>query len=231
MKYFPLNPQRLALPKPSLNREQWLSGCVEAFRPWFVDAAQSLHTPLLPSYLHVSCGWPSEHALSRSARVIGQCFITGVSKGRVNEIFISPWLDNPVDVAATLLHECIHAADNCQHGHSQKVFGQLARHFGLDGELTSTHPSDELVVRLNCIARQLGSYPHSTLDAAQLGLPPLDPSKIKFRCPKPGRIRKQSTRLLKLACPECGYTIRTTSKWVAVGLPTCVCGAEFGVSE
>lgn len=26
-------------------------------------------------------------------------------------------------------------------------------------------------------------------------------------------------------CPECGYTVRTTARWIAEGLPTCPCGA------
>jgi hypothetical protein len=35
---------------------------------------------------------------------------------------------------------------------------------------------------------------------------------------------KQGTRLLKCECPECGYVVRTTQKWLSVGLPTCPCG-------
>ncbi len=33
--------------------------------------------------------------------------------------------------------------------------------------------------------------------------------------------KKQATRLLKAVCPDCGYTIRVTSKWAALGLPVC----------
>jgi hypothetical protein len=33
------------------------------------------------------------------------------------------------------------------------------------------------------------------------------------------------SRLKKVICPDCGYTIRTTAKWIKVGLPTCCCGA------
>ncbi len=36
-----------------------------------------------------------------------------------------------------------------------------------------------------------------------------------------------STRLLKCQCENCGYTIRVTRKWMATGLPTCVCGTKF----
>lgn len=32
---------------------------------------------------------------------------------------------------------------------------------------------------------------------------------------------KQTTRLLKCECPECGYTVRVTQKWLDVGAPLC----------
>jgi hypothetical protein len=35
------------------------------------------------------------------------------------------------------------------------------------------------------------------------------------------------SRLVKCNCPDCGYTIRTTAKWLAIGLPTCPCGEEM----
>jgi hypothetical protein len=31
----------------------------------------------------------------------------------------------------------------------------------------------------------------------------------------------QTTRRLKAVCPSCGYTVRLTSKWAALGLPSC----------
>lgn len=38
---------------------------------------------------------------------------------------------------------------------------------------------------------------------------------------------KAGTRLLKCECPACGYTVRTTQKWLDVGLPVCPCGEEM----
>jgi hypothetical protein len=35
----------------------------------------------------------------------------------------------------------------------------------------------------------------------------------------------QVGRMLKASCPSCGYLIRLTKKWIAVGLPDCPCGA------
>ena len=47
----------------------------------------------------------------------------------------------------------------------------------------------------------LGEYPHAALGVADS--------------------RTQSTRMLKAFCPECSYTVRLTSKWATVGLPSC----------
>ena len=33
--------------------------------------------------------------------------------------------------------------------------------------------------------------------------------------------KKQSTRMLRCRCMDCGYTLRTTQKWIEVGVPTC----------
>lgn len=35
------------------------------------------------------------------------------------------------------------------------------------------------------------------------------------------------SRMKKLECPKCGYTCRTTKKWLEKGLPTCPCGMKF----
>lgn len=43
--------------------------------------------------------------------------------------------------------------------------------------------------------------------------------------------KKQSTRMLKVICPGCGYTVRTTQKWIDIGLPTCPCGEEMEVAQ
>jgi ssDNA-binding Zn-finger/Zn-ribbon topoisomerase 1 len=42
-----------------------------------------------------------------------------------------------------------------------------------------------------------------------------------------GKTSKAGTRLLKAECPECGYTVRVTQKWIDVGMPTCPCGQKM----
>ncbi len=84
---------------------------------------------------------------------------------------------------------------------------RIALAVGLAGKMTATHASPELTERLNVLCSQIGPYPHTSLDRSQL--------------------KKQSTRMLKVECPECGYTVRTTAKWIEAGLPTCPCGTEM----
>jgi hypothetical protein len=35
------------------------------------------------------------------------------------------------------------------------------------------------------------------------------------------------TRLRKVACQQCGYTVRMARSWMKVGLPVCPCGARM----
>ena len=57
----------------------------------------------------------------------------------------------------------------------------------------------------------LGPYPHAEVMAAQK--------------------KTQTTRMLKLTCPLCGYTLRTSAKWIATGLPVCHDGTQFQTDE
>lgn len=51
--------------------------------------------------------------------------------------------------------------------------------------------------------------------------------------PNPNRmIKKQSTRLIKVMCAACGYTMRITRKWLEVAVPDCPdCGRRMKVFD
>jgi hypothetical protein len=115
-------------------------------------------------------------------------------------------MEHAPQVAAVLAHELCHAADNCRNGH-KAAFRKIALRIGLQGKMTATEAGPELAERLNALCKEIGPYPHASLD----------------RSKQP----KQGTRMLKLECPECGYTARTTAKWLATGVPTCPCGTEM----
>lgn len=181
----------------TLTREQWLTAAVDALTPRF--EALSLAVPTV----RVSVGWPG--GPGKKNAVIGQCWSTKASADGVAQLFISPVLDDPVQVLATLLHELAHAVDDNEHGH-RGPFIRTVRGLGLVGKPTATVAGEELAEELAELVKVLGEYPHSRLTLLE------------------GGPKKQTTRMLKVACPVTGYTVRMTRKWIdEVGLPVCPC--------
>lgn len=181
------------------NREAWLQQAVTALRPHFRKAGVSLPT------VRVSCGWPGGRTRPAKGKTItGQCW-TSAKDGRA-QLFISPTIDSGHDALAILVHELCHASDANKHGHAAE-FAELAYAVGLVGKPTETTAGGELAMKLATIATRLGKYPHSALLA--------DSGDGK---------KKQTTRMVKVWCPECGYTVRTTRQWISTGLPACPCG-------
>lgn len=182
-----------------MNREEWLSRAVEKL------------TPLVPldemPPVRVSVGWASRSP----AKSIGECWALGGTDG-VPQIFISPLLSatvaslgNPNGVLETLLHEMIHAALPPKTGHGPK-FKKACNECGLLPPYTATTASPELVDTLTRIAAELGPYPHAELVLV-------------------AKTKKQTSRWIKVSCPECGYIARTTRQWLEeLGGPFCPCG-------
>ncbi len=189
-------------------REQWLDEAVEMLKPLFDDGNLEL-----PAKLKVSCGWPTHKALAGAkGPVIGQCFKDICSETGHNEIFISPVMADGVEVLAVLVHELCHAVDNCKSQHGP-AFRKMMEKVGLTGKPTATVAGDDLKAKLADIARELGTYPHSTLDVTK-------------------QVKKQSTRMIKAYCDDCGYTIRLTRAWLLQAVPDCpLCGKEFSVED
>jgi hypothetical protein len=56
---------------------------------------------------------------------------------------------------------------------------------------------------------KLGPYPHGAITGrGEILVPPTEPGDKPIILRPDDRPKKQSTRLLKAECPECGYTIR-----------------------
>ena len=182
-------------------REEWLVRLEDALRPSF----QLIGYPI-PNQVRVTCGWPSKAALSRSRRRVGECWPPTASADQTVEIFISPCLGEGVEAAKALVHEMVHATGAM--GHRGK-FPKIAKAIGLRKPWRATQASPELQARLNALIAKLGPYPHATLDVSMM------PHK------------KDGTRLQKVVCADCGYTIRTTKLWIEKGLPTCPCGTRM----
>lgn len=185
---------------PFETREQWLAAGIEQLRADFELVGESL-----PSGVRVSVGFPRGR---RSA--IGQCFSTTASTDSTNHVFISPVLEKPVETLAVLCHELVHVVDDCLSGHRGN-FAKVARALGLVGPMRATQPSAELVAHLSRIADELGPYPHRALAPRQ-----------------ENGTQRDSTRMLKVICPTCGYLLRTTRHWLErKGTPVCPDGTRM----
>ena len=180
-----------------MNREQWLTSATKKLRPMFKQ-----HGAAIPENVRVSCSWPSGSV----RKVIGEAWTEKACADGAHETYISPVLDKPVDVLAVLVHELVHHAFGIEAGH-KAPFKRLATTLGLTGKMTETTAGPELTEKLTEIAEKLGPYPHGKVTPGQ------------------GKT-KQGTRLIKCKCSECGYIVRTTSKWLdSYGPPLCPCNS------
>lgn len=190
----------------SKSREEWLNELTESVREMFI----AVDAPL-PAKIRASCGFPSKGALAKKAKRIGEAWSSDCSDDQHFETFVSPMLADAVQVAETQVHELCHCAAGLKCGH-KKPFTTIAKAMGLEGKMTATHAGDDLKKKLESIIETLGPYPHAKL----------------FYSSSP---KKQSTRMNLIKCPECGYQVRTTKKWMEVGMPTCPCGTPMAVQE
>ena len=180
-------------------REQWLNAALVKVR----EHIRATAGDIVPDTVRASCGFPG----GGSARTrIGECWSPTVSNDQTTEIFISPVLADAGDVLAVLIHEAIHAAVGIKAGH-KAPFKRCAIAAGLTGKMTATVASEALKPTLAAWSAELGPYPHAAMNLS-------------------GR-KKQSTRLVKCQCDQCGYTVRTTEKWLTLyGAPLCPCSEE-----
>lgn len=193
-------------------REAWLEAAVVRLARLFKDI--NVEIPKV----RVSVGWPSKGGMSKKNKVIGQCWVASVATDGVSQLFISPVLDDVVKTLATLVHELIHAWDDCKSGHKGE-FARVAKLIGLQGKMTATvvEPGTELWDKLSAISKDLGEFPHAALVMEEME---------KQR-------PKQTTRMLKLVVRgcDCEYTVRTTQKQIDKGMPSCPDGVTMELAE
>jgi hypothetical protein len=189
-------PAHYAAPVPVQHptREAWLEAAIDQFRPLF----DAVGAPL-PQRVKVTCGWATK------TKAIGQAFPRALSAAGLNEVFVSPKLDDAARVLDVLCHELVHVSDDCRSGHKGH-FARVARALDMVGALTATTAGPVLKATCEEIVRRIGAYPHAKLDFSQ--------------------VKKQSTRMIKHECEECGAVWRMAAKWVVVGCPCCDAGRE-----
>jgi len=176
-------------------REEWLNAAVAEFAPIFAAQAKPI-----ASKVRVTCGFPST---AKRSGAIGECWADTASADRAMEILISPTIADPHRVADILVHELCHTiAGAMNHGVN---FRRAADAMHLLPSATkgykATTGGDTFRAAFGAIIEGLGDYPHAELSMSTR--------------------KTQATRMLKAICPSCGYTVRLTAKWAAIGLPTC----------
>ena len=185
-----------------MTREQWLAKLTTQLQPLFERAGYTI-----PPNVRSSCSFPSKSATSRKNRRIGECWTDSASDDGTFEVFVSPTIADPMRVAGILAHELVHAAVGLACGHKGE-FRRCAVGIGLTGPMTATGEGEVFTAFVAPLLAKLGAYPHAVLHASNSA-------------------KKQSTRLVKVECSGCGYTARTTRKWLDdAGSPLCPCNGE-----
>jgi predicted Zn-ribbon and HTH transcriptional regulator len=172
-------------------REAWLLAAVELLRPLF--AAKGFSVPPC----QVSCGFASTG--TRSGHV-GQCWSTKSASNELNQIFIAPTLKSDYDVIDTLVHELVHAVDNCENKHG-KEFKKIALKMGMKGPMRSAEAGPELKATLTSLLDTLGEYPHGHLMVGMRKATRRDRPRAK--------------------CKHCGYQVPMLKKFLTYGPPIC----------
>lgn len=206
-----------------MNRETWLNQLAEKMAPRFAEMGYPL-----PKF-RVSIGFTSVGAHGGAN---GQCWSDACTDDKHYTIFISPAEGTSLAIAAVLNHELIHAAVGLKEGHKGK-FAFMMNHTGMERPFTCSVPGDGFKDWVQPFIDELGEIPHSRLNVR-------GPGKVKLFKKDGGGVdavadndndgdagpvnnlpKKQTTRLIKCVCGECGYTVRTTQKWLDVGAPHC----------
>ena len=173
-------------------RELWLQNAVDLVSPIFKNKGYTIPK------VQVSCGFPST---GNKSKHVGQCWGKSSTNDGTNQLFISPVLDEPVQVLDTLVHELVHAVDDCMHHHGPE-FKKIATDVGLQGLMREASAGPWLLEQLTAISRQLGKYPHSKINLAH--------SSSKKTGPRP-----------RAKCKKCGYEVTPLKKWLHMGPPLC----------
>ena len=156
----------------------------------------------IPANVVYSCSFATTgNRIGAKHITLGQCFDPSCSTDKANfQIAITPLLDDVLKVLATQVHEKIHKIVGLACGH-KGAFPKMCKQVGLEGKPTATYAGPELTATLQEIANELGPYPHSALDTSER--------------------KKQSTRMIKCECSECGMVVRASRKALENGPPHC----------
>lgn len=185
-------------------REAWLNRAATIMRKAWVKRGVEV-----PVDVQLSCGFPGGGSPRRR---IGECWPRSRSERKVNQVFVSPILGNPVEALDVLGHELLHSVDDCKSKHGY-AFSKSSRLVGYSGGKQSGVESVDARKLVARIIKKLGAYPHGAVILA--------PKK-----------QKASNGLHKYECPDDGDVLYTTEKKVdEFDVPCCrACGEPMQAS-
>jgi hypothetical protein len=209
-----------------MTADRWLYDLHMMLRRWFRDAGYRV-----PPRIKLHCGFP------KSKVADGQCFYPVHHEESGHDrysLFIVPYIDVPIEVAAVVVHEIVHTVVRAMtpkdgrvtpHG---KQFKVVCAAVGLamvhrngrteidDGTNGTQGPAKGKVLRahLEALTAHLGPYPHKALE-------------------RPLRRKTVREKWVTLECGNCGMEIRVKEADVNALLqcPDSVCSGPLGEPE
>ena len=175
---------------PFKTREEWLMAFTKRATPIFEKAGYDV-----PAHIRMAVGFTSTGARGKR---IGECWTDECSEDGAFEIFIDPKLGDASRIADVLTHELIHAIVGIEAGH-KKPFVDCMKAVGLIGKPTATLAGPDWHKWADPIIDDLGKLPHAAIKPGSNGT------------------KKQTTRMIKCECGSCGFTFRTSAKWLEGG--------------
>ncbi len=200
-----------------MNRETWLNELAQKMAPRFEELGHPL-----PKF-RVAVGWTSA---GKTSKVGGECWHSSNSADGVFEILVAPIIDENMHVAAILAHELNHSAVGFKHGHKGE-FAVMMGKLGMKRPYTSSIPGPDFEAWVKPFLDELGKIPHARIMLKGAPRPANDNGEDGEGIDgddeggSSNQKKKQTTRLKKCECSQCGYTVRVTQKWLDEGPPHC----------
>jgi hypothetical protein len=166
-------------------REEWLNTILHKN----VAPLLARHGATVPKDCKVSVGFPGGGSARKR---IGECWPRNRSSIKVNEIFLNPSVKDAKRLVDILIHEAIHASDDCASGHKGH-FMRVAKSVGFEGKMTATTAGPELSKWIDVQIASMPKFEYGSLDLS-------------------GR-KRQTTRMVKHECVPCGAVWRAAAKW------------------
>jgi ribosomal protein L44E len=181
-------------------REEWLNQAKDGMIETLFKQA-GMEDTAQKTKIRVTCAPCSYRSDSKT---LGWCFSDKNSGDGHHELIISSKIDDGSRAMDILAHEITHAVVGLEAGHGPK-FRALATKIGLEGKMTATMASEEFKKVASKIIEKIGVYPHAEFTI--------------------GSKKKQTTRMVKLECEDCGFIARASRTALSkAGNPTCGCG-------